>query len=62
MTDNVVSHAHELTDFLARLKQDPMLDSITLPVGNGVELTYKRSGQPSAMSREPCGCLLTADG
>ena len=42
VTDNVVSHAPELTEFLARLKDDPMLDSVTLPVGNGEELTYKR--------------------
>lgn len=43
VTDNAVSHAHELTDFLARLKSDPALDSVTLPIGNGEELTYKRA-------------------
>jgi predicted O-methyltransferase YrrM len=42
VTDNVVSHAHEVGDFLARLKSDPNLESVTLPVGNGEELTYKR--------------------
>ena len=42
VTDNVVSHAHELGDFLARLKQDPALDSVTVPVGNGEEITYTR--------------------
>ena len=42
VTDNVVSHAHELVDFLARLKQDSALDSVTVPVGNGEEITYKR--------------------
>ena len=42
VTDNVVSHAHELTDFLARLKSDPVLDSVTVPVGNGEEVTLKR--------------------
>jgi len=42
VTDNVVSHAHELGDFLTRLKQDPALDSVTVPVGNGEEITYKR--------------------
>jgi predicted O-methyltransferase YrrM len=42
VTDNVVSHASELGAFLARLKGDPALDSVTLPIGNGEELTYKR--------------------
>jgi predicted O-methyltransferase YrrM len=41
VTDNVVSHAHELTDFLARLKMHPLLMSVTLPLGNGEELTLK---------------------
>jgi predicted O-methyltransferase YrrM len=43
VTDNVVSHANELVDFLARLKGDPNLDSVTVPVGNGEELTYRRA-------------------
>lgn len=42
VTDNVVSHADELVEFLARVKGDPTLDSVTVPVGNGEELTYKR--------------------
>jgi predicted O-methyltransferase YrrM len=41
VTDNVVSHAHELGEFLARLKGDPRLESVTVPIGNGEELTYK---------------------
>lgn len=43
VTDNVVSHAHELPAFLARVKNDPTLDSVTVPVGNGEELTYRRA-------------------
>lgn len=42
VTDNVVSHAHELGDFLSRLRRDPTLDTVTVPIGNGEELTYKR--------------------
>lgn len=42
VTDNAVSHAHELTDFFARVRSDRTLDTVTLPVGNGEELTYKR--------------------
>ena len=41
-TDNVVSHANELVEFLGRLRSDPRLESVTLPVGNGQELTYRR--------------------
>jgi predicted O-methyltransferase YrrM len=44
VTDNVVSHAEELPEFLARIKHDPTLDSVTVPVGNGEEITYKRTG------------------
>lgn len=43
VTDNVVSHAGELPGFLARIKGDPTLDSVTVPVGNGEELTYRRA-------------------
>lgn len=41
-TDNVVSHGSEVTEFVARLRADPALETVTLPVGSGVELTYKR--------------------
>ena len=41
VTDNVVSHAHELEAFLQRLKSDPRCESVTLPVGNGEELTLR---------------------
>lgn len=42
VTDNAVSHARELQEFLQRLKRDPTLDTVTVPVGNGEEVTYKR--------------------
>jgi len=41
VTDNVVSHAGELEAFLGRVKSHPQLLSVTLPVGNGEELTYR---------------------
>jgi len=41
VTDNVVSHAGELEAFLGRVKSHPELFSVTLPVGNGEELTYR---------------------
>ena len=40
VTDNVVSHADELTDFLSALKTDARLMSVTVPIGKGEELTY----------------------
>ena len=42
VTDNVTSHAAELADFLRRLKTQPEVDTVTLLLGNGEELTYKR--------------------
>jgi len=41
-TDNVVSHASEVAAFLAHLRAHAALETVTLPVGNGVALTYKR--------------------
>lgn len=41
ITDNVISHAGEVRDFLHKLKQDPALETVTLPLGNGEEVTYK---------------------
>jgi len=51
ITDNVVSHAHELTSFLAALRAHPLLETVTLPFGNGEELSYKR--RSSTGEREP---------
>ncbi|HLW61363.1 MAG TPA: O-methyltransferase [bacterium] len=42
VTDNVRSHAHELGDFLRRLRADPGLETVTVETGNGQEVTYKR--------------------
>jgi predicted O-methyltransferase YrrM len=41
VTDNAISHAEELKVFLEHVKSHPGLFSVTLPVGNGEELTYK---------------------
>ncbi len=42
VTDNVTSHAHEVEDFLRRLKADPALETVTVALGNGEELTNRR--------------------
>ena len=41
VADNVVSHAGELQDYLARVKSDPRLFSVTVPIGNGEEVSLK---------------------
>jgi predicted O-methyltransferase YrrM len=41
VADNVVSHASELQDYLARVKAHPALFSVTVPVGNGEEISFK---------------------
>jgi predicted O-methyltransferase YrrM len=41
VADNVVSHAAELGDYLARVKSDPRLFSVTIPIGNGEEVSLK---------------------
>ena len=41
VADNVTSHASELGDYLARVKSDPRLFSVTVPIGNGEEIAVK---------------------
>ena len=41
VADNVTSHAHELGEYLARVKSHPALLSVTVPVGKGEEISIK---------------------
>jgi predicted O-methyltransferase YrrM len=41
VADNVTSHAHELGDYLARVKSHPALFSVTVPIGKGEEISLK---------------------
>ena len=41
IADNVTSHAHELGDYLARVKSHPELFTVTVPIGNGEEIALK---------------------
>jgi predicted O-methyltransferase YrrM len=43
VADNVVSHAAELQEYLRAVRHHPDLETVTLPVGKGEELTYKRA-------------------
>lgn len=42
LSDNVHTHPQELAKYLSYVRHHPDLDSITVPLGNGLELTYKR--------------------
>ncbi len=42
VTDNVVSHANELREFLHAVQSDPALETVILPLGNGQAVSYKR--------------------
>ena len=41
IADNVTSHAHELQDYLRRVKSHPQLFTVTVPIGNGEEIALK---------------------
>ena len=41
IADNVTSHAQELQDYLRRVKSDPQLFAVTVPIGNGEEIALK---------------------
>ena len=41
IADNVTSHAHELQDYLHRVKSHPRLFTVTVPLGNGEEVALK---------------------
>ena len=41
VADNVTSHAHELADYVGRVKSDPRLFAVTVPIGNGEEIAVK---------------------
>ena len=41
IADNATSHAHELADYLERVKSHPDLFAVTVPIGNGEEIAIK---------------------
>jgi predicted O-methyltransferase YrrM len=41
VADNIVSHHQELEDYLRRVKSNPALFSVTVPIGNGEEISLK---------------------
>ncbi len=63
IADNVTSHAHELGDFLLRVKSHPQLFAVTVPIGNGEEIALKLApkmeslahSQPARRTRRAAG-------
>jgi predicted O-methyltransferase YrrM len=41
IADNATSHAHELQDYLGRVKSHPQLFAVTVPIGNGEQISLK---------------------
>lgn len=41
VADNVISHARELEAYLARVKSHPLYESVTVPVGMGLEISRR---------------------
>lgn len=41
LADNVVSHEYELADYITYVQNHPNLESVTVPVGRGVEVSVK---------------------
>jgi predicted O-methyltransferase YrrM len=41
VADNVTSHAHELQDYLDRVRSHPQLFAVTVPIGNGESIALK---------------------
>jgi predicted O-methyltransferase YrrM len=41
IADNATSHAGELQAYLDRVKSDPRLFAVTVPIGNGEEIALK---------------------
>ena len=39
--DNVISHKHQVEDFLAKIPQDTRVDSVIVPIGSGVLVCRK---------------------
>ena len=41
VTDNIVSHAHELEQFIAAVQSDERLATVTVPIGKGEEISLR---------------------
>ena len=47
LTDNTISHAEELAEFVAWIRRRDDFHSTGIPIGNGMELSIKRSSRNS---------------
>jgi len=48
VTDNTSTHESELAPFVEHLRSQPDLISVSVPIGNGFELSYRRPEKPNA--------------
>jgi predicted O-methyltransferase YrrM len=44
VVDNVISHAHDLTEFMPVAERDERVDTVLVPIGAGVLLAVRRAG------------------
>ena len=44
IADNALSHADDLLDYISYVQNHPNLESVTVPIGRGLEMTVKVSG------------------
>jgi predicted O-methyltransferase YrrM len=42
LADNAIGHAKQMQDYLDYVRHHPDLDSVLIPIGDGMELTYKK--------------------
>lgn len=42
VADNIVSHADDLAGYLAAIRADPRYETVTVPIGLGLEVSYRR--------------------
>jgi predicted O-methyltransferase YrrM len=41
VADNILSHAEAVASYVKRVREDPALETITVPIGSGLEITLK---------------------
>lgn len=42
LADNAIGHAKQMQDYLSFVRTHPQLDSVLVPLGDGMELSYKK--------------------
>ncbi len=45
VADNVHSHQHSVKEYIRKVRNDPNLTSLAIPIGSGLEITLYRTGE-----------------